>query len=134
MRIVGSGARRRDAASGGFSLIELMIALTLFSIMLLGIIGLLRVGLQRTSFTGMRIKATEIMRQEVDRLESLTFADDDLKKGKHDATVDKFTVEWKVTDDKPVKGAKRLDATVSWKNPLSITEKFELSTYLVDRP
>jgi prepilin-type N-terminal cleavage/methylation domain-containing protein len=126
--------RRSRFEAAGFTLVETVIALTVLGMCLLGIVGLVRLGMSRTSYSKLRGEATELVRQEVDRLQSLDFTQADLSAGPHQRIDGAHTIQWTVTNDMPVAGAKKLLVTVSWKNPALRNENFSVATYLVDRP
>jgi prepilin-type N-terminal cleavage/methylation domain-containing protein len=104
----------------GFTLIEVLIAMAIFSI------GILAVGTLQITSTNSNASArihTEEYTWVVDRIERLTGLDydhDDLVATEPPATplppysVDQapYTVSWRVWDDTPVAGAKRIAVTV----------------------
>jgi prepilin-type N-terminal cleavage/methylation domain-containing protein len=111
---------RKKRGSRGFSLIEVLIAMAIFSL------GILAVGAMQinsaNSNTGARIH-TEEYTWVVDRIERLTaldYDDDDLDPNDpadpndfHSVVQGPYTVSWTVVDDSPVAGAKRIAVTAN---------------------
>ena len=125
----------RGGETNGFTLIELVFALTILGVLLAGIIGLISAGLGRMAYAHRRDEATASLSQEVDRLASLPFSHTDMSLGTHQKVVnDGDSLSWVLTNNVPVTGARRLTVTVSWLNPRNQTERFSVATYRVDRP
>ena len=104
---------RGKRASQGFSLLEVMIAVALFSI------GILGVGaLQMTSTsgsTGARIHTEEYtwLVDQIERLSALNYAAADLAQGTRSVVQGPYAVSWTVVDDSPVAGSKRIAVTAT---------------------
>jgi len=95
----------------GFTLIEVLMAMAIFSI------GILAVGAMQLSSTnsntGARIQ-TEAYTWAVDQIErlaALDYDDADLDAGSHSVIRGPYTVSWWVWDDTPVAGAKHIEVT-----------------------
>ncbi len=108
---------REQGDSRGFSLLEVLIALAIFSL------GMLAVGaLQFNSTnnnTGARIhtQASTLLVDQIERLTALAYDDADLDAGNHSAVQDPYTVSWAVVDDAPAAGAKMIAVTVTGTHP-----------------
>ncbi len=83
----------------GYSLIEVLIAMAIFSLGILGVVGM---QISSTGSNSTARKITDATYYAEDRLEtlmSLSWADADLVAGTHtEATADGYTIEWIVTD------------------------------------
>jgi prepilin-type N-terminal cleavage/methylation domain-containing protein len=122
--------RRRDA---GFSAVELMIALAMFGILMLGFLSLFPLGM-RTVDRGKKLTvASSLVQDEIERLKTLPASDADLAAGAHaDAANPLFgfyTRTWTVTDDLPMAGMKTVNLTVSYVDK-GIPRNVQVSTYL----
>ena len=103
---------REKKGRQGFTLIEVLMAMAIFSL------GMMAVGALQINSTNSNASArihTEEYTWVVDQIERLTalpYDDDDLEEGElHSVSQGPYTVEWTVTDDDPVVGAKRIAVT-----------------------
>ena len=102
---------RKKRGRQGFTLIEVLIAMAIFSL------GMLAVGTLQITSTNSNASArihTEEYTWVVDQLERLTaldYDDTDLTAGDHSVVQGPYTVSWTVVDDTPVAGAKRIAVT-----------------------
>jgi len=102
---------REKRGQQGFTLIEVLIAMAIFSV------GILAVGAMQITSTNSNASArihTEEYTWVVDQIERLTALDydlGDLTAGDHAVVQDPYTVSWTVVDDTPVAGAKRITVT-----------------------
>jgi prepilin-type N-terminal cleavage/methylation domain-containing protein len=106
-------AIRKKSDSRGFTLIEVLMAMAIFSV------GILAVGAMQinsaNSNTGARIH-TEEYTWVVDRIERLTalgYDDAILAAGNRSVVQGPYTISWTVVDDSPVAGAKRIAVTAT---------------------
>ena len=103
---------REQRGSRGFTLIEVLIAMAIFSI------GILAVGAMQINSTNSNTTArihtqeTTLLVDQIERLTALAFDDADLDAGNHAVDQDPYTVSWAVADDVPVVGAKMITVTV----------------------
>jgi prepilin-type N-terminal cleavage/methylation domain-containing protein len=95
----------------GFTLIEVLIAMAIFSI------GILAVGTLQITSTNSNASArihTEEYTWVVDRIERMTglsYDDTDLTAGDHSDVRGPYNISWTVVDDTPVAGAKSIAVT-----------------------
>jgi prepilin-type N-terminal cleavage/methylation domain-containing protein len=97
----------------GFTLIEVMIAMAIFSVGILAV-GALQINSANTN-TGARIYTEEStwVADQIERLTALDYDNADLIAGVHEVVQGPYTVQWTVTDDAPVAGAKRIAVTAT---------------------
>ncbi|BCR07009.1 hypothetical protein DESUT3_40780 [Desulfuromonas versatilis] len=91
--------KRQDCDNGGFTLVELLISLVIFSI------GILAVGsMQLTSMKGntqavMMTEGLAVAEDKMEELLTLAYDGPELDVGDHEETVDNNTINWSVTED-----------------------------------
>ncbi len=103
----------------GFTLLEVLFALAIFSIGILAIAGLQISSINGNSSARMQTEATTLA---VDRLEQLSarpynHADLDPNNNPHQATSGSYTIVWNVSDDVPMAETKTINITVTAANP-----------------
>ena len=102
----------------GFTLLEVMIALVILSVGLLGLAALQLVAIKSNAFSSEMTYATMLAQQHAEILKSRAFTDSDLAAGDHSATGNSkgvhYTVAWNVTDDTPDADMKTINLTVQW--------------------
>jgi prepilin-type N-terminal cleavage/methylation domain-containing protein len=104
---------RKKGDSQGFSLLEVMIAIALFSV---GIMGVGAMQITSTSGnTGARIHTEEYtwVVDQIERLSALNYDAADLAQGTRSVVQGPYTLSWTVVDDSPVAGAKRVAVTAT---------------------
>lgn len=109
--------RKALRTQGGFTLIEVLIAVTIFAVGLLAVAAMQTSAIQMNS-TGGRI--TELSTWGIDKLEnlmSLPYTDPQLAAGNYTdpATPDGYTVSWTVQQNIPTPNTKRITLTVTGK-------------------
>ncbi|MCJ7547771.1 MAG: type IV pilus modification protein PilV [Deltaproteobacteria bacterium] len=104
--------------SEGFTLLEVMIALVILAVGLLGLAALQLVAVKSNAFSSEMTYATMLAQQHAEVLKSLPFADADLTSGSHTAMGSskgvQYTVTWNVTDNVPATDMKSVNVTVLW--------------------
>ncbi len=97
----------------GFTLLEVMIAIAIFSVGILAV-GALQINSANTN-TGARIHTEEStwVVDQIERLTALDYDNADLSAGVHEVVQGPYTIQWTVTDDSPVAGAKRIAVTAT---------------------
>ena len=121
---------RRRSRERGFSLIELMIAITVLGIGLLSLAGLFPLAMQRVNVGDLESRATFHAQAKIEELKRLSWT-------ALTATAAADTVEtvfarnWTVQVDAPVPGMKQVQVTVAWtdkRGPRTVT----ISSFLSD--
>lgn len=120
--------RRFCLSSNGFSLMEILIAMTIFSI---GIMGVAKMQLSSVSGNASARVVADSVVQTSSRIESLLllpYDHADLVEGTHaGAAMAGYTLSWTVVDDFPVPSNKRITVTVT---PLGI---FKDRSYTIEQ-
>jgi Tfp pilus assembly protein PilV len=133
---VTAPAAPRRPANGGFSAVELMVAITFFGVMMLGFLTVFPLGLRTVSKGEKLTVATSLAQDELERLKTLPLADADIADGDHaDAAnplLGLYNRTWTVTDDSPLPGMKRVDLSVAYSDN-GIPRTIRVSTYLNPR-
>ena len=118
--------KRREA---GFTLIEVLVALTVMAVALAGIAMMSSSTMIADTAGRQQVVATMLAQEKLEQLRSLTRSDPDWDAGAHsqyveeDGTVDSgmYTREWEVEEDYNGKAnLSRVSVTVSWDN-VSVT-------------
>lgn len=121
--------RWTNKRSRGFSLVEVMVAITFLGIGLLAIAQLVPMGLATITQARVRTNAVQAAQQRMDSLRAADFSSGTLAPGVYTETVGNYTLQWTITDNDPVPGSKRVDLVASWQN-LTGTKTAKLTTYL----
>ena len=122
-----SSERRGES---GFTMIEALVALSLFGI---GMLALMQLA-PRASHSGnqahMVSQAMSLAQAKVEELRALPETNGELAAGTHDDTADLsgYLREWTVTDDTPITGMKQVTVRVSFET-LSADSVATISTY-----
>ncbi len=97
----------------GFTFIEVVIAMAIFSIGILGVAAMQTTAAAGNSSARRVTNITNVAADHVERLISLPYNHTDLGSGNHAGPVaPEYSVNWTVTDDTPVSGTKTLWVTV----------------------
>lgn len=106
--------------NGGFTLLEVMIALVVLAVGLLGLAALQLVSVKSNAFSSEMTYATMIAQQHAEILKNLPYTDADLNPGSHSAIGSskgvQYTVTWNVTDNIPTTNMKSVNVTVQWQS------------------
>ena len=107
---------RRRGAQAGFTLIELFIAIAVFSIGVLTLAVIIPAGAKKSDNSGQQSRASEFAAAHAEELLDATYGDDDLTAGTHtDADnpyLNQYYVEWVVEADAPIANCKRITIKV----------------------
>lgn len=112
---------QRDNTSG-FTLLEILIALSIFAIALLAMVHMQITAMRTNAFANRVTTATTWAHDKMEELKGLSYSDSQLLVGTHPAGSDpdpdlgNYTREWMVQDNIPVAGAKTVAVSVSWDN------------------
>ena len=121
--------RPRDGQRG-FSMIELMIAITMMGVGILSLAGLYPLAMQRVSAGDLESRATFHAQSKLEELKAVPW--NNLLNSASADTVDvRFQRVWQIQEDTPVVGMKQIQVVVSWadnKGPRDVT----LASYLSD--
>jgi type IV pilus modification protein PilV len=107
------------AASGGFTLIEVLIAIAIFAIGILAIAGLQIKSINLNSAARLQSEATTAAVDCMERLMSLPYEHPDLDEstGTQQYQTGAYTVFWSVTDESPISWCKTIAVWVTADNP-----------------
>ena len=101
--------------SRGFSLIELMIAITLLGVGILSLAGLYPIAQQKVTRGDLETRATFLGQAKLEELKRFPW--ESLVASADADTVDAvFVRNWNVTVDDPVVGMKRVNVNVAWQD------------------
>ena len=104
----------------GFTLLEVLFALAIFSIGILAIAGLQISSINGNSSARMQTEATTLAAERLEQLSALPYDHADLdpyNNNPHPATSGIYTIVWDVTDDDPIALTKTIKITVTAANP-----------------
>lgn len=117
--------KKKKINDGGFTIIEVLIALAIFAI---GILGVAKLQLASVSDNTNSRKYTEASTQGVSQIESimgLPYDDPALADGTTDSvTHEIYTVNWTITDADPIPNVKKISIVVTWDNNKSFRSDY----------
>jgi prepilin-type N-terminal cleavage/methylation domain-containing protein len=107
------------ANTQGFTLLEIVIALAIFSIGILAIASIQITSINGNSSARMQTEATTLAVERLERLIALPYdhADLDESNNPHQATSGVYTIIWRISEDVPIPFTKTIIVTVSADNP-----------------
>ena len=124
---------RRRGSERGFSLVELMVAITFFGILMLGFLAIFPLGMRSVDKGEKLTVASSLAQDEIERLKVLPRTDPDLAAGAHlDAAnplLGVYARSWTVADDVPMAGMKAVNLTVAYSDN-GIPRNVQILTYL----
>ena len=105
--------------SGGFTLIEVLLAITIFAVGILAIAGMQIKSINLNSAARMQTEATTAAVDCMERLLSLPYEHPDLDEssGTQQTQVGAYTVFWQITDESPISWCKTISVWVTADNP-----------------
>ena len=119
--------RSRGKDSGGFSLVEVVFALTFLAIGILAVASMIPAGTR--GVTQSRVLTSGLMAAQV-KMEDLKGKDfNTLAAGTFTDTTSVFTRTWVITDSIPMAGCKKIDVTSRW-NDSHGTQTAQLVSYV----
>jgi type IV pilus assembly protein PilV len=108
----------RRPGQAGFTLIEFMVALTVFALGVLGLAVTFMHGTRHVGTSGAQTQAVELAQQGLEDLLTLSYDDPALTSGAHDDAdnpiAGAYDRSWTVEDDDPMSGCKTVTMTVAW--------------------
>jgi type IV pilus assembly protein PilV len=110
----------------GFTMIELLISISLFSIALLGLCGATVMAMKGNSLSQMSTKASVIAKDKIEGMKNFSY---NQITGGSDTPEANFTRQWTVTPDSPITDTKTITVTVSW-TLQGLTQNVALSTII----
>ena len=116
--LLEEAATDRSTDRNGFALIEVLMAMVIFTVGILALAGLQITTISGNAAARMQTEATAIGARIVERLRSLPFDHDDLVPTVHPHSLPAsgsrpYTVDWTVRADAPVNGTKSVRVTVT---------------------
>ena len=109
--------RRTSRAQGGFTLIEIMVALVVFAIGVLALGVTIPSATRRISTAGAQTRASSVATERAETLLITPYDDGDLTAGTHTDPSNPidgiYYLKWVVTDNQPITGCKRVVVSVS---------------------
>lgn len=110
----------------GVTLIEVLVALTLFAIGTLALASLIPAGTKSVSNSGEQTRASELAAQTIEVLLDTPYGDGNLTAGTHNDPDNphpgSYFVSWVVQDDQPIASCKRITVIVRW--PTATSTRF----------
>ena len=101
----------------GFSLIEILIAITVFAIGILAVGGMQITAIKGNSFANDLTKATTLAQDRMEKLIGLSYDDDSLDDtADHNATDPdgRYNISWNIATDHPIDNTKTIRVNIRW--------------------
>ena len=119
----------------GFSLVELMVAITFFGILMLGFLAIFPLGMRSVDKGEKLTVASGLAQDEIERLKVLPRTDPDLAAGTHldagNPLLGVYSRSWTVTNDVPMVGMKAVNLAVAYSDN-GIPRNVQILTYLAN--
>jgi type IV pilus assembly protein PilV len=101
----------------GFTLVEVIIAICVFSVGMLAVATMQVSGTQGTASARWHTEATVWASDQIEKIISLPYDHADLTDGAHAGfTEDQHTISWVVEDDELIDNSKTITVTVDWQD------------------
>jgi len=124
---------RRFHADSGFTVVELIVGITILGILMLGFLGVFPLGMRTVQKSEMLSSATGLAQDELERLKTLPDAHADLSAGNHAHPANPldgvYTLTWTVADNAPLADMKTIDVAVNYTDQ-GIPRTVQFRTYL----
>jgi prepilin-type N-terminal cleavage/methylation domain-containing protein len=118
--------------SGGFTLVEIIIAIALFGIGVLALAAVMPMGINRNNKAGQLSRASELVAARAEQFLATPYTEPGLAPGTHDDPgnpyEDQYHVRWTVEEDQPIAYCKRVTIQV---NCPSLTSPATAKTVIV---
>jgi prepilin-type N-terminal cleavage/methylation domain-containing protein len=120
--------RSKVRCAAGFSLLELVFAMVLLSIGLLGIAAVFPLGTRFVNQGKITSTAVALSSEKMEELQSLPSTSLSLQAGTYSDEISPYRRSWTITDDQPMAGMKHFVVTTSWDTDKG-TREVTLETY-----
>jgi len=127
-RAVSAGERRRARPALGFSLVEVLVAISIFSISVLGIQALFLGLVQTTTQNSQYASAVELAQAELENLRALPYREVDSRMTMTTVAGTQYTITSVVTEGVPQPETKHIATSVSWVGRGGVSQGFALET------
>lgn len=121
----------------GFTMVEMLVSITILAMGLLSLGVLFPMGIRTTILTKQNTQAMEYAQQKIEFLRMLDYSDADLSNGSHgpelysmDNSDDIFSLTYTIQDDVPVTDMKRVIVSVQWTKQGGGTMTRQIKTYI----
>lgn len=121
--------KRPRLSQEGFSLVEIMVAMTFLAVGLLGIAQLVPMGMRGVTEARLRTNAVLAGQRVLDDLRAVEFDSATLTAGAYSMTDGRFDVRWTISDNDPIPGMKRVELFTTWGDSAAV-DTVGLSTYI----
>lgn len=121
----------RSRREGGFSLIELMIAITILGVGILSLAGLFPLAMQKVSRGDLESRATFHAQAKLEEMKRVPWGNLTVAQSGNDAVETMFGRTWTIQEDVPVSGMKQVDVVVTWQDKRG-PRTVSLSSFLSD--
>ncbi|MEZ5066551.1 MAG: prepilin-type N-terminal cleavage/methylation domain-containing protein [bacterium] len=125
------GTTRANRLERGFSLIELMIAITILGVGILSLAGLFPIAMQKVSRGDLESRATFHAQAKIEEIKRMPWNSLTPAVGGTDNMETMFNRTWSVQQDVPVAGMKQVDVVVTWNDNRGV-RTVSLSSFLSD--
>ena len=112
------GKTGKQIADQGFTLVEVLIAMAIFAIGILGVASMQITSINGNASSRMHTEATTLAVERLERLIALPYdhADLDELNNPHQVIEGGYTIVWNVSDDIPINATKTINITVTGAN------------------
>lgn len=111
-------ARARHSVDRGFTLVEVLVAMIVFAVGVLGMATLMPTGSRSVNRSADQTRASELLSQSAENLLTASYSDSTLVAGPHadpgNPHDGRYYVRWVVQDGQPVAECKRVTLTAGW--------------------
>ncbi len=114
----------------GFTLIEVMIAITIFAIGLLAVVSMQVTSIKGNSYSRRTTEGSNLAFGKLEELAGFSYTDPDLTSGFHTEAQNGYTLTWDVGNG-PLSNTKKIDIVVQW-NEKGINKRVLLTSYKSD--
>ena len=127
-RAVSAGGYRRERFAPGFSLAEVLVAISVFSISVLGIQALFLGLVQTTTQNSQYASAVELAQAELENLRALPYSEVDSRTTMTTVAGTEYTIASVVTEGVPQPETKHIATSVSWVGRGGVSQGFAMET------